>query len=63
MVDDRLNPPGMPEVFVLGDLAHLEQDGRQIPGVAQPAMQMGDHVAKDGGCGSEGEAEAGVSLL
>ena len=45
-VDDRLNPPGMPEVFVLGDLAHLEQDGRQVPGVAQPAMQMGDHVAK-----------------
>ena len=46
MVDDRLNPPGLPEVFVLGDLAHLVENGRQIPGVAQPAMQMGDHVAK-----------------
>jgi NADH dehydrogenase len=46
IVDDRLNPPGLPEVFVLGDLAHLEQDGHQIPGVAQPAMQMGDHVAE-----------------
>ena len=46
IVDDRLNPPGLPEVFVLGDLAHLVQDGRQIPGVAQPAMQMGDHVSK-----------------
>jgi NADH dehydrogenase len=45
-VDDRLNPPGLPEIFVLGDLAHLEQDGKPIPGVAQPAMQMGDHVAK-----------------
>jgi len=45
-VDDKLNPPGLPEVFVLGDLAHLEQDGHQVPGVAQPAMQMGDHVAK-----------------
>jgi NADH dehydrogenase len=45
-VDDRLNPPGLPEVFVLGDLAHFEQDGRQVPGVAQPAMQMGDHAAK-----------------
>jgi len=45
-VDDRLNPPGLPEVFVLGDLAHVEENGRQIPGVAQPAMQMGDHVAK-----------------
>ncbi len=46
LVDNRLNPPSLPEVFVLGDLAHLEQDGRQIPGVAQPAMQMGDHVAR-----------------
>jgi NADH dehydrogenase len=46
IVNDRLNPPGMPEVFVLGDLAHLEVDGKLIPGVAQPAMQMGDHVAR-----------------
>ncbi|MGA7339787.1 MAG: NAD(P)/FAD-dependent oxidoreductase [Terracidiphilus sp.] len=46
LVDDRLSPPGLPEVFVLGDLAHFEQEGRQVPGVAQPAMQMGDHVAK-----------------
>jgi NADH dehydrogenase len=46
IVDDRLNPPGLPEIFILGDLAHFEQDGHQVPGVAQPAMQMGDHVAK-----------------
>jgi NADH dehydrogenase len=46
VVDDHLNPPGVPNVFVLGDLAHFEQDGHQVPGVAQPAMQMGDHVAK-----------------
>ncbi|MGA2046815.1 MAG: NAD(P)/FAD-dependent oxidoreductase [Terracidiphilus sp.] len=46
MVDEHLNPAGLPNVFVLGDLAHFEQDGHQIPGVAQPAMQMGDHVAK-----------------
>ncbi len=46
IVDDRLNPPGLPEIVVLGDLAHFEQDGHQIPGVAQPAMQMGDHVAR-----------------
>ncbi|MGA8042145.1 MAG: NAD(P)/FAD-dependent oxidoreductase, partial [Terracidiphilus sp.] len=44
LVSHHLNPPGLPEVFVLGDLAHLEQDGHQIPGVAQPAMQMGDHI-------------------
>ncbi len=46
IVDDRLNPPGLPEVFVLGDLAHFEQDGHQVPGVAQPAIQMGAHVGK-----------------
>ena len=46
IVDDNLNPPGLPEIFVLGDLAHFEQDGHQVPGVAQPAMQMVDHVAK-----------------
>lgn len=45
-VNSTLNPDGHPEVFVCGDLAHFEQDGRQVPGVAQPAMQMGDHVAK-----------------
>lgn len=46
MVNETLNPPGMPNVFVLGDLAHFEQNGKQVPGVAQPAMQMGDHMAK-----------------
>jgi NADH:quinone reductase (non-electrogenic) len=46
VVNQTLNPSGMPGVFVLGDLAHFEQDGHQVPGVAQPAMQMGDHVAK-----------------
>jgi NADH:ubiquinone reductase (H+-translocating) len=45
-VNQTLNPPGHPEIFVCGDLAYLEQDGRPIPGVAQPAMQMGDHVGK-----------------
>jgi NADH dehydrogenase len=45
MVNQTLNPEGHPEVFVCGDLAHFEQDGAQVPGVAQPAMQMGDHVA------------------
>jgi NADH:ubiquinone reductase (H+-translocating) len=46
VVDNQLNPPLMPEVFILGDLAHFEQDGRQVPGVAQPAMQMGGFVGR-----------------
>lgn len=45
-VDEHLNPKGMPDVFVCGDLAHFEQDGKPVPGVAQPAMQMGDYAAK-----------------
>ena len=46
IVDIYLNPPGHPEIFVCGDLAHVEEAGRQVPGVAQPAMQMGRHAAK-----------------
>jgi NADH dehydrogenase len=46
LVNNRLNPKNLPEVFVCGDLAHFEQDGKQVPGVAQPAMQMGDYAAK-----------------
>lgn len=46
LVDQYLNPKGMPNVFICGDLAHVEQDGKQVPGVAQPAMQMGDYAAK-----------------
>jgi NADH:ubiquinone reductase (H+-translocating) len=45
-VDGFLNPPGHPEIFICGDLAHIEQDGRQVPGVAQPAIQMGRYAAK-----------------
>jgi NADH dehydrogenase len=50
-VDDHLNPAGHAEIFILGDLAHFEQPdasgvARQVPGVAQPAMQMGDYAAK-----------------
>ena len=45
-VDDHLNPPGHPDIFVCGDLAHFEQDGKQVPGVAQPAMQMGTYAGK-----------------
>nr|WP_263370450.1 NAD(P)/FAD-dependent oxidoreductase [Granulicella cerasi] len=46
LVDEHLNPAGHPEIFVCGDLAHFEQDGKQVPGVAQPAMQMGKYAAQ-----------------
>jgi NADH dehydrogenase len=34
------------EVFIVGDMAYREQDGVPLPGVAQVAMQGGDHVAR-----------------
>jgi len=37
--------PGHPDVFVVGDLAYLEQDGQPVPGVAPAAMQMGRFAA------------------
>jgi NADH dehydrogenase len=38
--------PSHPEVWVVGDLAHLEHDGKPLPGVADVAKQMGRHAAK-----------------
>ena len=44
-VRDDLSIPGHAEVFVIGDLAHLDQpDGTPVPGVAPAAKQMGRHV-------------------
>jgi NADH dehydrogenase len=41
-----LSLPAHPEVFVVGDLAHVERaDGSLVPGVAPAAKQMGRHVA------------------
>ena len=46
IVDEFLNPAGRKNIFVLGDLAHVEENGKRVPGVAQPAMQMGDFAAR-----------------
>ena len=40
-----LSLPEHPEVFVVGDLASVQQDGKPVPGVAPAAKQMGAHVA------------------
>ena len=44
-VEPTLRIPGHPEVYVLGDLAALEQDGAPVPGVAQAALQGGEQTA------------------
>ena len=38
--------PCHPEIFVIGDTASLARDGKQLPGVAQVAMQLGRYVGK-----------------
>jgi NADH dehydrogenase len=46
-VEPDLTVPGHPEVFVAGDLALFEQEGRPVPGVAPAANQMGRHAARN----------------
>ncbi len=46
-VQPDLSLPGHPEVFAIGDIAHVEgPDGPPVPGVAPAAMQMAGHVAR-----------------
>ena len=44
-VSADLSVPSHPEIFVVGDLLALAQDGKQLPGVAPAAMQSGRLVA------------------
>ena len=44
-VNADLTVPGHPEIFVIGDLAYREQDGKPLPGVAPVAMQQGRYAA------------------
>lgn len=45
-VQSDLRVPGHPNIFVIGDTASLDQDGKTLPGVAQVAMQQGRYVGK-----------------
>jgi NADH dehydrogenase len=46
-VTPELTVPGHPEIFVIGDLALLQQEGKPLPGVAPTAMQEGRHTAEN----------------
>jgi NADH dehydrogenase FAD-containing subunit len=41
-----LTVPGHVEIFVVGDTASLDQNGKPLPGVAQVAMQQGRYAGK-----------------
>lgn len=46
-VGPDLSLPGHPEVFAIGDVAAVtDRNGIDVPGVAQGALQMGQHVAR-----------------
>jgi len=46
VVGPDLTVPGHPEVFVIGDLAHVEFRGAPLPCIAPAAIQQGGYVAR-----------------
>jgi NADH dehydrogenase FAD-containing subunit len=45
-VQSDVTVPGHPEIFVVGDTASFEENGKPLPGVAQVAMQQGRYAGK-----------------
>jgi NADH:ubiquinone reductase (H+-translocating) len=45
-IQKDLSVPGYPAIFVVGDTASLDQDGKPLPGVAQVAIQQGRYAGK-----------------
>ena len=45
-VQKDVTVPGHSEIFVVGDTASFEEDGKPLPGVAQVAMQQGRYAGK-----------------
>jgi len=47
LINRDLTVPGHHNVFAIGDMIYLEQDGKPLPGVSPAAMQMGRCVARN----------------
>jgi NADH:quinone reductase (non-electrogenic) len=45
-IQNDLTVPGHPNIYVIGDTASLEQEGKPLPGVAQVAIQQGRHAGR-----------------
>jgi NADH:ubiquinone reductase (H+-translocating) len=45
-VQEDLSVDGHPEIFVVGDTARFEENGKPLPGVAQVAMQQGRYAGR-----------------
>jgi NADH dehydrogenase len=46
-VEPDLSIAGHPEVYVIGDLAAAQSDGKPVPGIAPAAKQMGMQTARN----------------
>lgn len=46
VVEPDLTVPGHPEIFVIGDMAHVEFKGAPLPCIAPAAIQQSKHVAR-----------------
>lgn len=56
LVNPDLTLPGDDRVYVVGDLASLEQNGKPVPGVAPAAIQAGRHAGQNIEWATEGLA-------
>jgi NADH dehydrogenase len=45
VVKSDVSVPDHPNIFVIGDTAHFEENSKMLPGVAQVAIQQGNYVA------------------
>jgi NADH:quinone reductase (non-electrogenic) len=45
-IQGDLTVPGHPDIYVIGDTASLEQEGKPLPGVAQVAIQQGQYTGR-----------------
>jgi NADH:ubiquinone reductase (H+-translocating) len=63
LVEPDCSVPGHPEIFVVGDLAAtVMTDGTPVPGVAQGALQMGRHAARQVVADLRGAPRTGVRV-
>lgn len=46
IVESDLTLPNFPEVFIIGDAAHMEYKNKLLPGIAPVAIQQGRYAAK-----------------
>src|SRR5262245_60107313 len=58
-VQKDLTLPGHSEIFVVGDTARFEENGKPLPGVAQVAMQQGRYAGRLIARRIEGKPEPG----